>query len=377
MPGNMLLARLAGVYAGEDIRYPHLKVVSFAQWMLESGRGGSDLAKLHYNFGGLKYRPEMAAYATRVMYQAHDGPAAYCKFATLENFVAGYWAFIARAPYSGWETHVETPEDFIRFIGRIYTPTPGYADKVIALMPEAQRLLSATAPAPAATSAGAKDLGVLILDPGHGGTVKVGGSSPNNAISASGVKEKKLTLDFCLILRDELARQARAANQKLVVVMSRTTDINVGIAERASLAWKHKARALVCIHFNGGPATARGPETFYAAAANGNTNLAADLAFAQAVHAGLLAGIKAIDPGVRDRGVKPDTQTGHGVLGLLRDTALGNTQRPDKCVAAYIEAEFITNASVDKLLVSGPDAIANRTAVMTSLAKAIRTYLAA
>ena len=52
-----------------------------------------------------------------------------------------------------------------------------------------------------------------MLDPGHGGTKKVGGSSPNNAISKSGVKEKKLTLDFCLILRDELTKQAERSNE--------------------------------------------------------------------------------------------------------------------------------------------------------------------
>jgi N-acetylmuramoyl-L-alanine amidase len=375
MPDLTLIKRLAQVYAGTSIRHPHLKSVTLAQWLLESGRGGSDLAKLHNNFGGLKWRKEMALFATKVMFTAHDGPDAYCKFATLEQFISGYWAFIDRAPYSGWETHIATPEDYIRFIGPIYTPSAGYADKVIALMPEAAAMLLEGA-SPATGSSGAKDIGTLVLDPGHGGTAIVGGSSPNNAISVSGVKEKKLALDFCLILRDLLIAQANAAGQKIKVVLTRTSDVNVGIAQRAALAGTHQASAFVCLHFNGGVASAQGAETFFAAAANGNLNEAEDKAFATGVHAGLIAGMRAIHPTAKDRGVKPDNQTGPGVLGVLRDTALGNTGRPKKCLGAYIEAEFITNPTIDKLLISGPNALANRTKLLDSVAKAIRGEMA-
>ena len=376
MPDLALIKRLAQIYAGESIRYPYLKSVTLAQWLLESGRGNSDLAKLHYNFGGLKWRAEMAGHATKVKYKAHDGEADYCKFATLENFVRGYWVFINRSPYSGWETHVATPEDYIRFIGPIYTPTSGYAEKVIALMPEAAKLLAEGAAPVMGPTAGAIDLGTVVLDPGHGGETTVGGSSPNNAISYSGVKEKKLALDFCLILRDEFMKQASAANQTINVVMTRTTDKNVGIADRAALAGANKARAFVCLHFNGHADRAiTGAETFYAAASNGNVNEAQDKAFAGAVHAGLMAGMKAINPAAKDRGLKPDTATGKKVLGVLRDTSLGNVGRPKPCLGAYIEAEFITNKQIDTLLVSGPDAVPNRTKVMAAVAKAIRAQL--
>ena len=56
MADNELLARLATVYSGDAIRYPHLKAVTLAQWMLESARGNSQLATRHYNFAGLKWR---------------------------------------------------------------------------------------------------------------------------------------------------------------------------------------------------------------------------------------------------------------------------------------------------------------------------------
>lgn len=378
MPDFSLINRLATIYANDPIRYPQLKAVTLAQWLLESGRGESDLAKLHYNFAGLKWRPEMGLFATKVQYQAHDGVDNYCKFGSLENFISGHWAFIGRPPYSGWEQHVATGEDYIQFIGPIYTPKPSYASDVLSLVPEAQAMLfNALSAEGVGLSSGATDLGTIILDPGHGGTSNMSGSSANNATSVSGVKEKKLTLDFCLILRDELLKQANAANQKIRVVLTRDSDRNLAGSERAGFAFTHMAKALICLHFNGfsNPAT-RGVETYFRAAENGNLNLAEDKAFAGAVHASLVSGLKEIDPSTPDRGLKPDTQTGPGALGLLNDRLLGNDRRTNKCVSAYIELEFITNPKVDKMLISGPNAIPNRTAVMSSLAKAVRQRMA-
>ena len=377
MADNPLLIRLANLYSSEPIRYPQLRIVSFAQWMLESGRGTSALAKNHYNFAGLKYRPEMAAYAKRVIYEAHDGSDAYCKFATLENFIEGYWAFLQRAPYTGWEAHTDTAEDFIRFIGPTYTPTSGYSEKVLTLVAEARRILdAAAAPGPAETR-GAVDLGTIVIDPGHGGESKLGGSSPNNAISVSGVKEKKLALDFCFILRDLLLSQAEAAGETIRVVLTRTKDVNVAIADRANAASVNNAKAFLCWHFNGHNETrVSGVETYYAAAANGNINVVQDAAFARAVQDGLLTGMRLVNPNAKDRGIKQDTESGPGRMGVLNDVALGNAARPQKCVAAYVEAEFISNPTVDRLLISGPDAIPNRRKVLAKLATAIRGHMA-
>lgn len=387
MAANNLLQKLATIYAGDDIRYPQLRAVTLAQWMLESGRATSKLAKLHYNFGGIKWRKEMAAYATKVKYEANDGVDFYCKFATIENFIAGYWAFLNRSPYSGWEEHTDSAEDFIRFIGPIYTPSKKYADKVLALVPEATDLLNqvqgpnalvAANVAAGAAAAVATNLGAIVIDPGHGGTVKVGGSSANNAISVSGVKEKKLTLDFCLILRDELIKQAANANETVKVVLTRTTDVNVGIADRAAVAADNHAKLFLCLHFNGlDNASVRGTETFFRAAAN-NLNFQQDVAFATDVHNALFGALKALDPGAKDRGLKPDTESGPGGLGVLNDNSLGNGQigSADKmCRSAYFEAEFISNVAADKLLVSGPDAIANRTKAMAAVAKAMLTHI--
>ena len=377
MPDLTLFKRLAAIYSRDDIQYPHLKAVTLAQWLIESGRGTSDLARLHYNFGGLKWRPEMRLFATPITYVAHDGVDKYCKFATLENFIDGYWAFIGRAPYSGWESHVSTGEDYIRFIGKVYTPKLGYANDVLALVPEAQSLLFAATEANGiAATAGDIDLGTIILDPGHGGTINMPGSNANNAISVKNTKEKKLTLDFCLILRDELISQAHAAGEKIKVVLTRDTDKNLPGSVRAGMAFTHMAKALICLHFNGSEKPAvRGFETFYRSPANVNLNLDADLAFCREVHSSLGRGLHMVDATTPDRGLKPDTATGPKALGLLNDNLLGNHKRVNKCVAAYIELEFITNPKVETLIVSGPDAIANRKTIMAELAKGVRKQM--
>ena len=396
MPSNPLLNRLALLYSQENTRYPHLKEVTLAQWMLESGRGTSELAKQHYNFGGLKWRPEMAPYATKISYEAHDGKDWYCKFPTIESFINGYWAFINRSPYSGWEENAGTGEKYINYIGPIYTPTAGYAKKVLNLVPEAKALLesfnvngnsnnststaqpttSTTATSSAAISA-LPSLGTIVIDPGHGGEAKLGGSSANNAISVSGVKEKKLTLDFCLILQDALVKEAAKKSKQIKVVLTRTSDKNVTIRDRAGFAAQNKANLFLCLHFNGSdnPNT-RGVETFFRAKSNGNPNLADDIDFATAVQKSLFDSLKSIDNKAKDRGVKPDTDTPIGNLGVMDDNSLGNKNRPDKCRSCYVELEFISNPGVDKLLISGPQALQNRQLVMGNLAKTMVEYLA-
>jgi N-acetylmuramoyl-L-alanine amidase/Mannosyl-glycoprotein endo-beta-N-acetylglucosaminidase len=128
-------------YLGADVEFANLRAVSVAQWTLESGYGRSNLAADFRNFAGLKWRSEMNGYATPVDYAAHDGAEKYCNFATRKKFIAGYWHFLDRSPYDGWRNHIDTPEDFIRFIGPIYTPTHLYADNVLTLLPTARRLI--------------------------------------------------------------------------------------------------------------------------------------------------------------------------------------------------------------------------------------------
>jgi hypothetical protein len=134
------LSALIEAYKTADIEFPKLRPVTLAQWILESGWGSSELARTYKNFGGIKWRPAMAGYATKVSYNASDGVDDYCAFKTYPDFIKGYWKFLDRPPYHGWRDHTDG-ESFISFIGPIYTPTKGYAERVLDLVPRAMALL--------------------------------------------------------------------------------------------------------------------------------------------------------------------------------------------------------------------------------------------
>jgi len=221
---------------------------------------------------------------------------------------------------------------------------------------------------------------VIVIDPGHGGTENKPGSSANNATSLSGPKEKTLTLDFALRLRRLLATsEVKAIFESkgycdVAVILTRETDVNLTGSERVAVATNNKADILISIHFNGGAASARGTETFYKAASNPQqSNEAEDKALAQTVNDGLFAAIRALDPGAKNRGAKPDTATQLKSLGILRDAGIGLSGK--MCRSILIEVEFITNAAADALLVSGSNAAANRDAAMLGVAKALARAL--
>jgi N-acetylmuramoyl-L-alanine amidase len=88
-------------------------------------------------------------------------------------------------------------------------------------------------------------MSVVVIDPGHGGSERVGGSSPNNATGPAGTLEKTLTL--AVAQRVAAALVARGHQARL----TRTGDTNLGLADRAGIAKKPAAAAFVSIHFNG------------------------------------------------------------------------------------------------------------------------------
>jgi len=134
---------LVKAYKSADIKYPQLKAITIAQWMLESGRGTSKLFKEHFNAGGMKWRGTLGIDgAGPITYRAHDGQDIYAGFSTYHDFIDYYWRFLGRSYYDGWENYANDPEGFIKFIAEAgYCPSEGYAYKVIALLPEAKRLL--------------------------------------------------------------------------------------------------------------------------------------------------------------------------------------------------------------------------------------------
>ena len=97
----------------------------------------------------------------------------------------------------------------------------------------------------------------IVLDPGHGGDVNVGGSSPNNATGPFGTLEKNLTLAVALAAVPAL----EAAGHR--VTLTRDSDRNLGLDDRAAVARTAEADVFVSIHFNGfGDPLVQGTETW-------------------------------------------------------------------------------------------------------------------
>lgn len=215
-------------------------------------------------------------------------------------------------------------------------------------------------PAPVAVNA------VVVLDPGHGGAEKTGGSSPNNATSASGVLEKAMTLDLARAVKAELeALSASNPSVDVSVHLTRTADENLGLADRARVAADESADVFLSLHFNGFNGRTRGTETWITSVANGNVNEPDDRALAQRVQAQLFDALRRHDPQARNRGVK-DTQK----LGVLKDVHLGNTGQSAPTRACLVEVEFIDVPEVDALL-NGPGSADVNADVARSLAEAI------
>jgi N-acetylmuramoyl-L-alanine amidase len=186
---------------------------------------------------------------------------------------------------------------------------------------------------------------VIVIDPGHGGIVKVDGSSPNNATSPSGELEKNWTLDIAKRTKAAALAKAVTLGKNIDVVLTRETDSNKGLTARANIAKNKGAKLFLSIHFNGFDKNVRGVETLIHPI---NVNKEQDRVFAQLIQDQVLAALHEIDPSTRslpkyDRKVKEQT------LGVLNDVALGNTVASHPCSACLVEIEFMDVPAVEQL----------------------------
>ncbi|MGE7603989.1 SH3 domain-containing protein [Peribacillus sp. NPDC097675] len=151
---------------------------------------------------------------------------------------------------------------------------------------------------------------VFVLDPGHGGT-DPGASGKYN-------REKDLTLSTA----NKLKAKLEAAGAK--VVMTRTGDTYPSLSKRVEISQANKPDVFISIHYNAGPSTANGIETFYLAS---NVN---EKELAQTVQAEIIKETK-----LRDRGTKT------GNFQVIRD---------NKQAAILLELGFISNLEEEKLI---------------------------
>lgn len=255
-------------------------------------------------------------------------------------------------------------------------------------------------------------MAIVVIDPGHGGSSVIGDSSPNNATSVSGVLEKSFTLDIAKRLRYSLMHGSAKAyadtqGKSVTVVMTRETDVNLGLSDRAKVAADHDADLFLSIHCNGHPENpgrkVRGTEAFidrkymspvYQVTAGKsspqegpgvpssglrNVNVAADAEFAGRIVKAFVDALKVFDPGAKYRSANY-TASGNGEsykppegvkmtgLGVLRDAKLGTTT--NDCRACLLETEYIDNAVVDQLF-NGAKAVEVRNALAAALGRAI------
>ncbi|HEU0275267.1 MAG TPA: N-acetylmuramoyl-L-alanine amidase [Candidatus Udaeobacter sp.] len=116
---------------------------------------------------------------------------------------------------------------------------------------QTERTRPASAPKTAQPAATSSSLGVVILDPGHGGQ--------DSGAMCGGVLEKDLTLDVARRV-DRLLD-----SQGVATLMTRLGDTYVSLADRAALANRIKNCIFVSIHFNeDNKPVASGVETYYA-----------------------------------------------------------------------------------------------------------------
>src|SRR4051794_1144454 len=82
------------------------------------------------------------------------------------------------------------------------------------------------------------------IDPGHGGNTTVGASSENRAKGPNGVLEKDLTLD----IGRRLARLLLGTGE---ILLTRDSDTNLSLSDRAKRARERNADVFLSLHFNG------------------------------------------------------------------------------------------------------------------------------
>jgi N-acetylmuramoyl-L-alanine amidase len=118
---------------------------------------------------------------------------------------------------------------FVQSLGAEGRPElkPAISDAAAATVSETSAALKPAAPADSRP--------VVVIDPGHGGL--------DNGTQAGGASEKELVLEFGLALRDRIEKSG-----KYRVVMTRTDDTFIPLADRVKVARNESAALFVSIH---------------------------------------------------------------------------------------------------------------------------------
>ncbi len=201
----------------------------------------------------------------------------------------------------------------------------------------------------------------VALDPGHS-RVDVGAAG-------GGLREYRLTLDLAQRLEARLeaaglrVRLTRQDDTPLSAMDDPSDNERTRIEQTARIQAAMPARLFVSLHFNGGPASLHGTETYFNPDRSPD-GAAADRALADALQRHVVAALRDSGYPALDRGVKTDLSAGkpYGHFFSLRGPA----------PSALVEALFLSNA--DDLAALRDDATLD--AIATGCAQGLLEYLA-
>ena len=210
----------------------------------------------------------------------------------------------------------------------------------------------------------AQDAGQVVdvaIDPGH--------SRADVGAAGGGFREYVLTMDVAQRLQADLTamgltwRMTRQDDQPLTALTNPNSDDQIRIEQTARIEAGAPARVFVSLHFNGGPASLRGTETYYnPERADGADK--SDRQLAEALQQGVVSQLANAGYPSTDRGVKSDLWAGkpYGHFFSLRGPM----------PSALVESLFLSNAADVAALRDD----ATLDAIAAGVAQGIREYLA-
>lgn len=162
----------------------------------------------------------------------------------------------------------------------------------------------------------------IVLDAGHGG-------QDSGAVGVGGLMEKNVCLDLAHRVNEKLGQF-----EGVSVTLTRAKDVYPSLQERAEIANNAGADLFLSLHNNSGPESAGGFESYASANCSSTTRK-----YQEILHKAVYAYLAKF--GIKDRGMKNDTQGAHSRIYVLRAT---------KMPAILLENLFITNPKENQLL---------------------------
>ena len=214
---------------------------------------------------------------------------------------------------------------------------------------------------------------VVVIDPGHGGRSDSGSqaartlSASNDATSPGRLREKDLTLELSLEIKNQVEALAAAhPGTKIDCILTRAGDSNpdFGTRAKACAASKTPPTAMVSIHFNASDKHACLGTVAVVQDRHLNGNFQQDQAFATGLIKATNAAVRKFLPESSARSPISDSHL-HGGAGSNFFHQLGLLPALKTVPKCFLEVEFIDRRDVDQKLLQ------NRKSAFPVIARAI------